>query len=264
MFRLRWGDGEGIVKGDANLISSNIKAGVTILGVSGDKNVVDTSSGNANSSYLLEGQKAWVDGKEITGSLSLQNLANTSSGDALASEIITGKKAWLDGVEVTGTRQLAPVLKTGQTTSYVTGDDGTHPKGVTMSPRFTDNGDGTVKDNLTGLIWLKDANCFGSQNGSTAIASANNLLSVSCSLSDGSVVGDWRLPNRKELLSLIDLSQFGPALPSGHPFLNVQSDFYWSATTGTSSAWSLNLGNSYVSGFDKTIAKSVWPVRGGQ
>ena len=54
--------------------------------------------------------------------------------------------------------------KTGQTVSYALGDDGDLQKGVMWPvPRFTDNGSGTVTDNLTGLIWLKDANCFGSQ-----------------------------------------------------------------------------------------------------
>ena len=57
----------------------------------------------------------------------------------------------------------APVEKTGQTISYATGDDGELERGIDKPPlkdRFTDNGDGTVTDNLTGLIWMKDANCF--------------------------------------------------------------------------------------------------------
>ena len=64
----------------------------------------------------------------------------------------------------------APVEKTGQTTSYATGDDGDLEKGVSWpNPRFTDNLDGTITDNLTGLIWLKDANCFGYRNWGEAI-----------------------------------------------------------------------------------------------
>jgi hypothetical protein len=55
--------------------------------------------------------------------------------------------------------QVAYVQKTGQTTSYATGDEGGLQKGVSWpSPRFTDNGDGTVTDNLTELIWLQNAN----------------------------------------------------------------------------------------------------------
>ena len=75
----------------------------------------------------------------------------------------------------------APVPKTGQTTSYTTGDDGDLEMGVPWpSPRFTDKGDGTVTDNLTGLIWLKDANCFG---GRTWISSNMiTLFIILCSL----------------------------------------------------------------------------------
>ena len=57
---------------------------------------------------------------------------------------------------------LTGVPKTGQTTIYAAGDDGDLQKGIALpSPRFTDNGNGTVTDNLTGLIWLKNANCIG-------------------------------------------------------------------------------------------------------
>ena len=52
---------------------------------------------------------------------------------------------------------LAPVAKTEQTQSYAAGDDGALQKGVALPrPRFTDNGDGTVTDNKTQLVWLKD------------------------------------------------------------------------------------------------------------
>ena len=51
-----------------------------------------------------------------------------------------------------------------------TGEDGALVKGVTVSPRFTDNADGTVKDDLTGLVWLKNANCFGLQQWTTAFS----------------------------------------------------------------------------------------------
>jgi hypothetical protein len=107
----------------------------------------------------------------------------------------------------------APVPKTGQTTSYVAGDDGALKKGVAWpSPRFTINirkisgssvNDGTVTDNLTDLVWLKNANCFGTKYFEPAVASVNTLKSGSCGLLDGSKEGDWRLPNIRELHSLI-------------------------------------------------------------
>jgi len=57
------------------------------------------------------------------------------------------------------------VPKTGQTTKYSDGDDGDLQKCVAWpDPRFTDNGDGTVTDNLTGLIWLKEANHIGTNH----------------------------------------------------------------------------------------------------
>jgi hypothetical protein len=53
------------------------------------------------------------------------------------------------------------------------------------SLRFIDNGDGTVTDNRTGLIWLKNANCFCNQDWWTAMKSANNLAYGYCGLIDG-------------------------------------------------------------------------------
>jgi len=77
---------------------------------------------------------------------------------------------------------------------------------------------------------------------------------------------DWRLSNRKELFSLIDCSQYFPALPSGHPFTNVQSGNYWSSTSYASStynAWFIGMSIGYVSYYSKTNGYSVWPVRSG-
>jgi hypothetical protein len=160
----------------------------------------------------------------------------------------------------------ARVPKTGQTTSYAAGDDGDLEKGVAWpNPRFTDNGNGTVTDNLTGLIWLKNANCFEVKVWATALSDANTLNNGECGLTDGSVEGDWRLPNRREMQSLIDCEQALPALPSSHPFTGVQSDAYWSSTTWAPSlAWYVDLRWGVVSGQDKNAAFYVWPVRGGQ
>ncbi len=99
----------------------------------------------------------------------------------------------------------APIPKTGQTTSYATGDDGDLQTGVSWPvPRFTDNGNGTVTDNLTGLIWLKDADCLGTETWSNALSKSNGLATGTCGLTDGSSAGDWRLPNIRQLKSLVD------------------------------------------------------------
>jgi hypothetical protein len=164
------------------------------------------------------------------------------------------------------------VPKTGQTTSYDIGDDGDLQKGTPWpSPRFTDNGDGTVTDNLTELIWLKNANCDGAKTWADALTYCNNLADPQCELTDGSVAGDWRLPNVRELHSLIDFGNSNPALPNGHPFDNVQLAFYWSATTFayyTVYAWSVdmyygNAGYGLVVDGNKYSTFYVWPVRAG-
>jgi hypothetical protein len=134
------------------------------------------------------------------------------------------------------------------------------------NPRFTDNVDGTVTDNLTGLIWLKNANCFTGVTWANALSDCNLLASGSCGLTDSSSAGYWRLPNVKELLSLIDYDNYNPALPTGHPFTGVQSDFYWSATTSAHSsidAWAVHMDYGNMDNGYKDSPLYVWPVRGG-
>ena len=76
----------------------------------------------------------------------------------------------------------------------------------------------------------------------------------------------WRLPTVEELASLVDPTQSEPALPSGHPFDNVQSGYYWSSTTyegDSTCAWFVGVNYGGV-GYDyKTTSKYVWLVRGG-
>jgi len=163
-----------------------------------------------------------------------------------------------------------------------TGLDGDIRAGVTVpSPRFTDNANGTVTDNLSGLIWLKNANCFGTQSLANALQAANALASVSCGLSDGSAEGDWRLPNVKELQSLIHFGFVGPALSNaagtaqwregdafsaGGAFSNLQSNWYWSSTAwpGRPTAWFVSLydGFTFDAGVTNNTHLHVWPVRG--
>ena len=134
--------------------------------------------------------------------------------------------------EVEQLRSQALVPQTGQTTSHADYDDGYYEMGVICrEPRFTDNGDGTVTDNCTGLIWLKNADRFGPQNWANALASCSGLADDGTDLKDGSQAGDWRTPNLRELQSLIDYGQQDPALPVGHPFINQQTYFYWSSTS---------------------------------
>jgi hypothetical protein len=175
----------------------------------------------------------------------------------------------------------APVGRTGVTGSYNLGDDGDLERGVAWpNPRYTDNGNGTVTDRLTGLIWLKDANC-SIFNAPRTWSDAINIIVPQledgyCGLTDGSNPGDWRLPNRFELESLLKLSCASPAIsdPVGTsccelgdcPFNNVQSTRYWSSTTNkvlTAFAWYIHIDDGSVISEVKANTCYVWPVRGG-
>ena len=158
-----------------------------------------------------------------------------------------------------------------------TGQDGDKRGGVAWPiPRFVDNGDGTVTDMLTGLVWLRNANCFGEHTWVNALADANGLASGACGLTDGSVAGDWRLPSRFELESLLDLEYIGPALSNaagtaqwteGDAFSGVQSSRCWSSSSYASSpeyAWYVHLNDGSASPSTKPGSYYVWPVRAGQ
>jgi len=131
--------------------------------------------------------------------------------------------------------KVASLARTGQSASYAGGDDAAAGAGVAWpATRFTDNGNGTVSDHLTGLVWLKNAGCASPATWAAALSAANQLASGMCGLSDGSSAGAWRMPNVNELESLVDVSKSSPALPAGHPFTNISlGAAYWSSTTYT-------------------------------
>jgi hypothetical protein len=75
---------------------------------------------------------------------------------------------------------------------------------------------------------------------------------------------DWRLPNIRELESLVDLSAHSPALPIDHPFVSVQ-DTYWSSTNSVYEprfAWALYTQDGIVGvAFKPGDGFFLWPVR---
>ncbi len=184
---------------------------------------------------------------------------------------------------VRGTTDGSPakLWKTGQTECYDasgnivscagTGQDGEIQAGVSWpSPRFLNLGNETVKDNLTGLIWTANANTPGPTACGPGVAkiSYDSYLFVQC-LNNYSYLGynDWRVPNRKELQSLIDHSQSNPALPAGNPFTGVGSGTYWSSDTYINQCnlgWAIDMNTGLVTESYKnpTNALHVWPVRG--
>jgi len=161
---------------------------------------------------------------------------------------------------VTPTPGVAAIPKTGATKCYDesgieisctgTGQDGDIQVGALWpDPRFTDNGNGTITDNMTGLMWLKDANCMcthykafddvlldGKQAGDGGVtwqlaldfvSGINSQSYNECSAG----YSDWHLPNINELHSLLDFSRAIPAVPSNIAFDNLQNYYYWSSTT---------------------------------
>jgi hypothetical protein len=145
--------------------------------------------------------------------------------------------------------------------------DAENPRFAVYDPDTpTDESDDVVLDKETGLTWAKDANLAGGKKAwFDAIYYCRNWVTL------GDRKG-WRLPTVEELSGLLEQSQTSiPRLPSGHPFVNVQTelgtDYYWSSTTkesATNSAWDVSFRNRSV-GFDAKVNPFyyVWPVRGG-
>lgn len=119
-----------------------------------------------------------------------------------------------------------------------------------------------VLDRETGLVWER------SPSAGTTHFSWFGALEYCSSVTLGNRMG-WRLPSLQELASLVDPSVPGPgpALPSGHPFQNVESAGYWSATTHAQfPEWA-----RVVSFYDGSVVNGTkdglgyaWCVRGGQ
>jgi len=220
---------------------------------------------------------------------------------AAITEVLSGKKFWGLKNGEWGIKTGTATIATNPASVHATGESGS--TGVAWpNPRFTvnttvdnntdedcdDEGEtcaGTVTDNLTGLIWLANANCTalpgvdgsGKANWSTALTAASGLTGGTCGLASGFKVNDWRLPSVNELQSLVHYGFFSPAVPNtagtakwttdGQPFSSVQTSYYWSSTTlarATAAAWAVSLGYGYVRTDGKSSTYYVWPVRGGQ
>jgi hypothetical protein len=143
-----------------------------------------------------------------------------------------------------------------------TGHDGDFQAGVAWpEPRFVSH-DETVIDRLTGLMWTRNANLaefplmWEEALGYVGEMSASEMYGFA----------DWRLPNRRELFSLVSHVQTNPSLAAGHPFMNVFTGYYWTSTTCArlpSQAWYVHFGGGRVFKGMKHGSYMVWPVRGG-
>jgi len=168
---------------------------------------------------------------------------------------------------------------TGQTTSYTAGDDGDIEAGATLS--YTSNADGTITDNNTGLVWEKktttcggDIHCVDDDTYTwdTAFTGFIDLLNDVANSGVSCFAGhcDWRLPNIKELQSIVNYENVNPAVsPAFNDCANgscTAASTYWSSTTYAlipAGAWNVNFFDGFVDAIDKAVDFSVRAVRGG-
>ncbi len=143
---------------------------------------------------------------------------------------------------------------------------------ITPTERFTDHGDGTITDIKTGLMWKK---CSEGQTGNDCAGGAivryvwKEALQRANGINlSGGFAGykDWRLPNIKELFSIVSNQCNNPAINLS-VFPNTPSKGYWSSSPHayqSSKAWYVDFdyGESYENG--KSNSGYIRLVRGGQ
>ncbi|MBC7643445.1 MAG: DUF1566 domain-containing protein, partial [Flavobacterium sp.] len=117
---------------------------------------------------------------------------------------------------VTKTMNLLP--DTGQNLSYTNtfGEDNDYSINV---PSYTNNGNGTITDNITGLMWQQVDG--GEMTIENAFIYADNLVLGGYS--------DWRLPTPKESFSILNHQNINPALNTSY-FTNTNADYWWTNT----------------------------------
>lgn len=124
---------------------------------------------------------------------------------------------------------------------------------MTERDRFIDNGDGTITDTQTGLVWEK-----GEGPRLTWQEAVDR-----CKALDLAGHCDWRLPTIQELFAVVDFGRYAPACD---PVFGMRSYSYWSATTdagGSSYAWGLYFGDGGAFSYSKSGNYYVRAVRGG-
>jgi hypothetical protein len=120
--------------------------------------------------------------------------------------------------------------------------------------------DEVVLDTHRGLIWTKNASL------SDFPMTWNEALTFIKELNHSELYGysDWKLPNRKELFSLISHETINPSLPPAHPFINIFTGYYWTSTSCArlpNQAWYIHLGGARVFKGMKYSSYMMWPVR---
>jgi len=118
----------------------------------------------------------------------------------------------------------------------------------------------TVIDSQTGLMWTKNASLLDFP------MSWGEALNTVKELNKSGLYGhqNWKIPNRKELFSLMSHNTINPSLPIDHPFARVFVSYYWTSSTCVrlpNQAWYIHLGGARVFKGMKYGSYMVWPVR---
>jgi hypothetical protein len=204
----------------ALLSNAKLASGITAFGFTGTL-LGDTNAANVLTSALYPG----------TFSMTNLTVGNVKSGVTFGvNGAQTGTAVGSSTAVLLGTNQTLCYNSSGSTVSCTgTGQDGELQKGVTSS--YTDNGNGTITDNGTGLTWQK---CSEGQSGaSCATGSATTSTWAAaltyCKNNTASLPGSgWYLPNINQLESLID---FGTTTINTTYFPATVSDYYFSSST---------------------------------
>lgn len=184
---------------------------------------------------------------------------------ATAADVASGKKFW--GLNI-ASGEWGPQTGTAggsQTCS-----------GTLNGTRWCDNGDGTVTDLTTNLVWLKKADWGGRhkiyQSGGSSVENAHDRASLlkagvtDAELSDGSEEGDWRLPTLSELKALTTGDE-SVSSSQMRAFTGILSNYYWSSTTQSTRlhvSWIVGLTDGRVTDDFESTSYYVWAVRSGQ
>lgn len=154
--------------------------------------------------------------------------------------------------------------KSGQLTSYRAGDDGEFEAGWWQGRLNVNNrdrwiakrigADDIVFDRATGLMWAGNGSAAGCNNGGAI--SWDDAIDYAIALNFAGFL-DWRLPNIKELISILEYdAAIGAPYIAEPPFENTVSSYYWASTTympNTFKAYILHFGTGYFSSDDKDM-----------
>jgi len=128
-------------------------------------------------------------------------------------------------------------------------------RGEHDSYHFDNNGDGTITDIETHLMWQQETSSKLNWKDSLAYCEALSLAGYN----------DWHLPNKEQLYSIANYEKYAPAIDTGY-FSDTVSSYYWSSSTyikNIGNAWCVdfNYGSDYTS--TKSSAYYVRCIRGG-